>query len=139
MLDWVAPVYVEDNNDNGINDYIKKEKAYESEIYTALGNTFDGDRYTVNLGYAGDLTVFDIDNDGFVELPLADDPQNIDPEFEYTKLQVLKHTITHECGHAVGMSHTSVPQCVMYEYSIDWSRDGIFSDSAIAVMRIHNQ
>jgi hypothetical protein len=37
------------------------------------------------------------------------------------------------------MTHTAVPQDVMYEYSIDWARDNIFSDSAIAVMRIHNR
>jgi Thrombospondin type 3 repeat len=140
MLDWVN--VVEDVNDNGLDDYVKAEKAYESEIFGST-SSLDGDLYIFNIGYgSGLLSVFDIDNDGMVELPLADNPQ--DPangtyEKEYTKLQVLKHTITHECGHAVGMSHTSVPQDVMYEYSIDWGRDNIFSDSAKAVMRIHNQ
>jgi predicted Zn-dependent protease len=88
--------------------------------------------------YNQQITAFDINNNGLVELPFTSDPNNIDTNYEYTKPQVLKHTITHEMGHAVGMGHNSDSTCVMYEYSNNWSRDGKFSSYAIGQMSIHN-
>ena len=88
--------------------------------------------------YRSDLSTFDVDNDGKVELPEVNDPASIDPNFEYTRAHVLKHTITHEMGHAVGMAHNSDSTCLMYEYSNNWSRDHFFSDYAKSQMQIHN-
>jgi len=67
------------------------------------------------------------------------DPGSIPPENESTLQQVLKHTITHEMGHAVGMTHNSNSDCVMYEYSQNWRRDHHFSDFALNQMRILNE
>ena len=81
------------------------------------------------------LSPMDIDHDGFVELPFRTDPYVMTKDttapsdtFEFTKQRVMKYVITHELGHAVGMTHDTDDQCVMYEYSIDWSRDHCFSD-----------
>jgi hypothetical protein len=123
---------VEDRNDDGLN-------TQSSGIYDTGCSTcpFKSD-VLVAGSYNQQLTAFDINNNGMVELPVASDPNNIDPTYEYTKAQALKHTITHEMGHAVGMSHNSDSTCVMYMYSNNWSRDGKFSNTAIGQMRIHN-
>ena len=129
-LDPIAKV--EDKNDNAIND--KSGNKYETGCQTC---PFKSD-VVVSGSYNQQLTAFDIDNNALVELPLASDPNSIDRNYEYTKAQVLKHTITHEMGHAVGMSHNSDSTCVMYEYSNNWSRDGKFSNYATVQKSIHN-
>jgi hypothetical protein len=86
----------------------------------------------------GSLNPFDIDGDGFVELPLATDPNNITSQ-EYGLSHVLKHTITHEMAHALaGPSHTNDPTCVMYRYSNNWGRHNHLSDYYKSLLRIHN-
>jgi len=42
---------------------------------------------------------------------------------------VLKHTITHELGHAVGIPHNDISDCLMSSTSSNWKRDGYFSSS----------
>ena len=123
---------VEDKNDNGIND--ASGSTYETGCSTC---PFKSD-VLVAGSYNQQLTAFDINNNALVELPMASDPNNIDTNYEYTRAQVLKHTITHEMGHAVGMSHNSDSTCVMYMYSNNWSRDGRFSNTAVGQIRIHN-
>jgi hypothetical protein len=123
---------VEDKTDNGIND--RSGSSYETGCSTC---PFKSD-VLVPGSYNQTVTTFDINNNGVVELPVSSDPNNINTTYEYTKAQVLKHTITHEMGHAVGMLHNSDSTCVMYQYSNNWSRDGHFSNTAIAQMRIHN-
>ncbi len=126
---------MEDQNDNG---------SLESGEDTINPNSIlDGDRVIypkqAYINYTQDLTVFDIDNDGLVELPLVGDPDNIDPNFEYTKEHVLKHTITHEMGHAVGIDHDDQDETsLMYIWSVDWSRDQGFIDESKAQIQIHN-
>jgi hypothetical protein len=99
----------------------------------------DGDLVSTPISYSNALTVMDIDNDGAVELPLAGDPSSINTSHEYTMPQVLKHTITHEMGHTVGIGiETTEENCVMYLNSIDWSRDMTFRETAQALVDIHN-
>jgi hypothetical protein len=98
------------------------------------------------VAYTYNLSAFDVNNNGLVELPVAGgctdaDCSNVNPNYEYTKQQVLKHTITHEMGHGVGAAtnstHTTDAACVMYQYSNNWSRDNRFSNTAIGRMLFH--
>jgi hypothetical protein len=137
---WTNPVdnklnpvgNVEDKNDNGNND--PSGTSYETGC---LSCPFKSD-VLVSGSYNQHLTAFDIDNNGMVELPVASDPSSIDRTREYTKAHALKHTITHEVGHAVGMTHSTDSSCVMYDSSVNWSRDGKFSNTAVGQMKIHN-
>jgi predicted Zn-dependent protease len=76
-----------------------------------------------------------------VELPVVSELAQITQgqTTEYTRPQVLKHTITHELGHAIGMDHNKVRACLMYEYSTNWSRDTAFSEAARRQIMIHNR
>jgi hypothetical protein len=125
------PSTAEDRNDNATID--KSEDVNKNKV-------LDGDTY-VQGSFSQDLTVFDINNDGRVELPLATNPAAIDPGSEYTRAQALKHTITHEVGHAAGAAkeHDTDARCVMYKYSRDWRRDDCFSAVALGQLQIHNQ
>jgi len=94
----------------------------------------------------GQLSPFDIDSDGVVELPFATDPDAIDPASEqdqggkpYTKARVLKHTTTHEMGHALGIAHVYNPECLMYRWSPDWRRDDYICDESRARLKVHNK
>jgi hypothetical protein len=128
ILDLISSATVEDKNDNAIKD-TKEDKNSNGAL--------DGDIVVLNA-YDKQFTIFNIDNSDTVELPVVSSAASIISAYEYKKMQVLKHTITHEMGHAVGMIHNSNASCVMYEYSNDWSRDGTFSDTAKAQMQIHN-
>jgi hypothetical protein len=125
---------VEDANDNGV---INGPEAKKISGTGCSNSDLDGDLYIVG-SYSQALTAFDIDNDSEVELPLATIPGSINPNYEYTKLQSLRSTITHEIGHAVGMTHNSINTDLMYEYSNNWSRDHTFSSTAESQMHIHN-
>ena len=130
-LDPVAASCVEDVNDNGVED--KKEGNKDGIL--------EGDHMAVPINFSQYFTIFDIDDDGNVELPFVSDPsipQNLTYQYEYTKAQVLKHTITHELGHAAGMLHNSIATCLMHLYTEDWSRDDTFSSVAKGQMSYHN-
>jgi len=137
---------VEDANDNG------KKNSGEDKNGNGL---LDGDYpVPVTAGNAGppwlynqDLSPFNINknfynndtNRPLVELPVASDPGNVNPAFEFTREQVLKHVTTHEIGHAVGVSVENADStCVMYQYSTNWIRDNHFSSGAAGLIRIHN-
>jgi hypothetical protein len=137
MLDAVDSVDVEDQNDNGTDDKIKGKQ--ESEPHDP--NAFEGDRLVLPIGYGYDHTALDVDHDNRVELPVLNDPSAAASGSyadEYSIEQVLKHTITHELGHAVGMSHNACSDCLMYEYSTNWRRDFSFSVDEQIEMHIHN-
>lgn len=137
---------VEDANDSGY-----WEDQHDVVIVSQTPEILDGDSYDFTLAEPGDTnynsrhTSFDVDRDGKIELPVISNP--LDPEtnayndkypYEYTKAQVIKHTITHEMGHMVGADHTTDPYCVMNDVSNNWSRDDKFSSSALNAMRFHN-
>jgi hypothetical protein len=124
---------IEDSNDNAGID--KVQGASEDKN----GNSqLDNDVLVLN-SFMQQLTVFDVNNNGKVELPLVSSPAGVNAAFEYTKAQVLKHTISHEVLHSLGADHTQDSTDVMYQYSNNWSRDGHLSDVAKAALKVHNK
>jgi hypothetical protein len=131
LLDAIS--VIEDSNDNAGID--KVQGASEDKN----GNSqLDNDVLVLN-SFTQQLTVFDANNNGKVELPLVSSPMAVNPAFEYTKAQVLKHTISHEVLHSLGADHTQDSTDVMYQYSNNWSRDGHLSDVAKAALKVHNR
>jgi len=131
-----------DPNDGHLNplSLVEDQTDQMDPIDGVLGDgpdgNWDGDRRMTT--FDGDLSPFDIDGDGLVELPLSIDPYNITSQ-EYDLGHVLMHTITHEMAHALaGPSHTNDPLCLMYRYSNNWSRHDHLSDYYKSLLRIHN-
>lgn len=138
----LAPItLVGDANDNGIAD--RKE--------ATVGGELAGDTYVAGSAVQT-LSAQDVNNDGCVELPFVPDPTTIagkcDPAAatgtghasQATRRQVVRSLITHELGHAVGVNiHTTDPLDLMYQYTINWLRDGFFSPTAADLIQIHNK
>lgn len=104
VLDPVNPERVEDTNDNGVLDPNEKD-GNTNPPHDDGDNNFDGD-HPVKSGatweWNHDLSPMDIDNDDMVELPRY--PQvPVSSGDEYTKPHVVKHVITHQMGHAIGI------------------------------------
>ncbi|HEY2996014.1 MAG TPA: carboxypeptidase regulatory-like domain-containing protein [Methylomirabilota bacterium] len=136
----LAPItLVGDGNDNGLVD--RREPTVNGDLA--------GDTYLTGV-FNLDLTAMDVNNDGCVELPNVADsttlPNRCDTTADSaavpqaTKQQVARHVTTHELGHAVGVNlHTTESDCVMYQYSTDWVRDGHFGPTAAPLLQIHNK
>ena len=126
-------------------------------------NQFDGDIRLVDKTMWGDrngscsngvicgnLSPFDINNDGYVELPRATDPQaNIDARQRdddgnlYSLGRVLQFLITHEAIHAMALKpppylHGIDETGVMYERSNNWKRDNFISHAFREWLDVHN-
>jgi hypothetical protein len=113
--------------------------------------TWDGDRRLEDYGQwdsAGQMSPFDINGNGYVELPMAQDPNaGIDSNEKdahgnyYSKARVLKHSITHEICHVLAKTpwHSFNGNCVMYKYSSNWKRDDFLCDEYREMLQIHNK
>jgi hypothetical protein len=129
---------VEDVNDNGTKDTGEdknNDRKLNGDLLQVATKTCVHPTCTLNKN----LSPFDIDKDGNVELPECSLASSIDSNYEYTWKHALKSTITHELGHAVGIYHTTVYNCIMANVSGNWSRDHTFSAEASSQIQIHNQ
>jgi hypothetical protein len=125
-----------------------------------LGNIpngqWDGDRRLTDREdweNEGQLNPFDIDNNGYIELPIASNPEadNSSKQYAtydavegwkdpYVKAWVLRHTTTHEVCHVLaGPWHSEHPLCVMYKYSNNWKRADYLSDWYRSLLQIQNE
>jgi hypothetical protein len=128
-LDGPATTLVEDANDNATKDSREDKNS---------NGVLDGD--IVLLGtFTQQLSAFDINRNGLVELPAVTDPNQVSSTVESTRAQVLKHTLTHEVGHMIGMQHNQDANCLMYQYTNNWRRDHCVSADSQAQTYIHNQ
>jgi hypothetical protein len=137
----LAPItLVADTNDNGLAD--RREALVNGQL---AGDTYvpGGDRQ---------LSALDSNNDRCVELPLVPDPTTISQACnpaaasgsghlsQATKRQTVRVLTTHELLHAVGTTiHTTDPNCIAYQYTINWVRDNFVSDAAANLIQIHNK
>jgi hypothetical protein len=144
LLNPLSDPTVEDQNDNGVLE--KRED--KNKTGTLDGDKIDTDLYTWTN--QDKLNPFNIDNDPLVEFPQNEgDPNSVPSGDEHNMTDVFRHVITHEAGHAVGMKegdttmvdedgHCYNQNCVMYEDSINWKRDGYFCDYHRTLIQIHN-
>jgi hypothetical protein len=140
-LDYISVAGVEDVNDNGVLDANENDGPGGGPPADDGDGVLDGDHVVISgasFDWAQELADDDIDDDGLVELPRYDSTP-VNSADEYSKAQVLQHTITHEMGHAGGISgHCSEPTCLMYSSSNNWKREGHFCDACRAALKIHN-
>jgi alpha-tubulin suppressor-like RCC1 family protein len=133
---------VEDINDDGVFTLSGNPSRQDNDIDgdgvmdgDHLFRAKDGNQYLCKTYVCNyQLNTFDIDWDGMIEHAVQGDPDNIPVGVENTKAQSLKHTLSHEVGHAIGIGygmanqgHTTDGTCLMNEPSNNWRRDDHFS------------
>jgi uncharacterized repeat protein (TIGR01451 family) len=114
---------------------------------------------TINGQLAGDtyipgsfnqqLSALDVNSDRCIELPTVADPTTIArctssadtaAAPSATKQMVIRSVVTHEMGHLAAIAaHTTDPTDIMYQSTINFIRDGHFSDTAAGLVQIHNK
>jgi hypothetical protein len=135
----------EDGNDNGVINGPEDKSGnglLDGDHPVPNVTDLDGDGRIDEWDFRFELSAFNVNNDFpvQVELPVVGSTADIDPAFEYLLPQPLKHVITHELGHNTGVNlHTTDSTCLMYQQSNNFTRDGHFSPTAAALIRIHNQ
>jgi hypothetical protein len=105
------------------------------------GLDIDSDGKEERWDFRFHLNPFDVDNDGLVEvnLPVVASGGQINPLYENSLPQVLMLTVTHELGHAVGVTiHTSMSACNMYQETNNFVRQQ-FTQDAAGLIWIHNK
>jgi hypothetical protein len=130
---------------------LPKDGYNNQNLNILIGNSqngkYDGDlRQPPSAWGTVGMNPFDINGDGFVELPFAQDPDadlagnQTDGSEPYSKARVLKHSITHEICHVLLKygKHNYDERCVMYDASINWKRDNFLSDEYRERLQIHN-
>jgi hypothetical protein len=147
VLDWRDNI--EDANDNGRLDANERNGTSGANDPGDDGDgDLDGDHlfldasnhYAVNR----DLGPFDHDGDDLVwTSAFFEDPAaaGVPAEVrnEYAKNIVIRHLITHEIGHGVGIGpHCNDATCVMYQWTMGWHRDGHFCNVCRGRILIHN-
>ena len=92
------------------------------------------------VGYQ--LSTFDANANGSVELPVVSDSATITADDESSPLKVQRQTIIHEMGHAVGIRNPEHP-CgqinVMCGSVHNWNAAGVFDPDALRQIIIHNK
>jgi hypothetical protein len=137
---------------NAVEDQTDQLSPVDGIIENDPGNgEWDGDQRVAdvnNWGYGRGsvmLSPFDVDGDGYVELPFVSKALDADPNskiegLESSKAEVLQHTITHEIAHAIAVPfHTDVNQDLMYKYSTNWERADYLSDWFRSLLKISNK
>ena len=123
----------------------------------AMNSLWDGDRRLENKNdwgtrnvmdpSKGNLSPFDIDNNGLVELPFAINPNAVPDSKQsdgagngYDKARVTQFLATHEIGHALAgvTDHTDDHRCCMFEKSNNWKRDNYLSNQVRENVEVHN-
>ncbi|MEI6149713.1 MAG: hypothetical protein WCS01_11485, partial [bacterium] len=145
VLDYITVAGVEDVNDNGILDANENDGVGGAPPVDDSDGVIDGDHVVIagaSFDWGQELSADDIDDDGLVELPTYKSTP-VNAADEYTKAQVLLHSITHEMGHATGINgafggHCNDSTCLMYQYSNNWKRDGHFCNDCRGMILIHN-
>jgi hypothetical protein len=126
---------VEDKDDDGIRD--GGENSIVNDAW------LDGDCYLRNEiatgNYlAGELSTYDIDQDGLIEMPTLFGPDDLATSKEYSKPQVFKVITTHEAIHGLGAGHTQESTCLMFANVNELDKDGNLSSDAKRDLDIFN-
>jgi hypothetical protein len=126
---------VEDKDDDG------QWSGGESSIIR--DQILDGDCYLRNdiaTGnyLAGELSTFDIDQDGLIEMPPLTGPDELPTAKEYSEPHVFKVITTHEAIHGLGVGHTQEAECLMYVNVNELDKDDYLSSDAKRDLDIFN-
>jgi len=133
------PNFVEDSNDNGVNDGSAPRDEASGRI---VGDDaeLEGDLYHAGQ-YNLELSAFNVDGDVspvLIEMPMVAREDQIVPGFEYPLSQLYSMINTHELGHSLGARHNTVEADPMFELTTDFRRNEAFLTQSLNQFSIHN-